>query len=113
MKRAVTILSVFAFFASSIQAQVTFQDLDTLACLDDEAYLRGISWVDVDNDGDLDVSFSGNSGTSRGFENKTGIFINQGNNHFENTGLISSDQQNQFGHSWADMNNDGFPDLYI
>ena len=85
--------------------------MEDLPFYDEEGYLRGLSWVDVDGDNDLDLTRSG----AVGFPgvNVTGIFLNNGNDQFENTGLISSSQDNPFGHSWADFDNDGDPDLYI
>jgi gliding motility-associated-like protein len=94
-------------------AQISFQELPNLPFLDDEGYLRGISWVDVDNDNDLDVCVSGSKGIPPTTENITAVYINQGNGVFADLGLLSSSQNNPMGHSWADIDNDGDLDGYF
>lgn len=67
------------------------------------------SFVDYDNDGRMDVAFSGNEGGPQA------LYRNQGNGTFVNVtaaaGLTSS--QPCQGIAWGDYNNDGLLDLYI
>jgi enediyne biosynthesis protein E4 len=99
------------FLAQRATAQVSFQELTTLPFLDNEAYLNGVSWVDVDNDNDLDVCVTGMKGSA--FINQSAIFVQDANGNFSNTGLLTSAQKIPMRHGWADFNNDGALDLYI
>jgi len=55
-------------------AQVTFQQIPGLAFFDDQGYLNGVSWVDVDNDDDLDVYIAATC--ARGYlQRKSGYFL--------------------------------------
>ncbi|MBK8491874.1 MAG: VCBS repeat-containing protein [Saprospirales bacterium] len=112
MKKQVQTLLFGLLLAYSLPAQISFQDIPNLPFFDDQGYLRGITWVDVDGDNDLDVSVSGATGTSPNFVNATAIFIQDGSGAFSNTGLISSTQLNAFGQGWADYDNDGDLDVY-
>lgn len=101
------------FLPPSIQAQVTFQQIPGLAFFDNQGYLNGVSWVDVDNDNDLDVCVTGAGGTFPNFTNISAIYLNNGNETFTNTGLLTSVQKNPMRHGWADFDNDDDLDLYI
>ena len=97
----------------NVSAQVTFTQIPSLAFFESQGYLNGVSWVDVDQDHDLDVCVTGSGGTFPNFTNISAIFINNGNETFTNTGLLNSTQKNAMRHGWADYNNDGNLDLYI
>ncbi|HMR41251.1 MAG TPA: FG-GAP-like repeat-containing protein [Ignavibacteria bacterium] len=62
----------------------------------------GTSWVDVDNDGYLDL-----------YINRKGIYRNNGNGNFSMYGTILESNVNNLGNSWADYNNDGFIDCWV
>ena len=111
MKPSVLILSFL--IPISIFAQPSFQEVVNLPFYDDVGYLRGISWVDVDNDNDLDVCISGLAGIPPNTVNLTAVYENQGNNTFVNNGWITSNQLNAGGHAWADIDNDGDLDGYF
>ncbi len=67
------------------------------------------SWVDYDNDGDLDLYVIVRSNTNNDF------FINNGNGTFtrNTTASITTSGGNSTGGSWGDYNNDGFLDVFI
>src|SRR5690606_35174560 len=75
----------------------------------DAFYSRNADWIDIDNDGVIDL-FVANENNQ--FQN---LYINDGNDLF--TSLPSSVLHNYAGNSassiWADVNNDGYFDLFI
>lgn len=62
----------------------------------------GSSWVDIDNDGKLDL-----------FINKSRIFKNLGNGNFVVQQTAMANQNLTLGNSWADYNNDGLIDCFV
>ncbi len=69
-----------------------------------DANYSGAAWVDIDNDGNLDL-----------FVTKNFLFRNLGNGNFErlaNFQSLSGSQQGN-GTSWADYDNDGDADLFL
>lgn len=111
--RILVALFVFSLTTSAIFAQVSFQEIPGLPFLDNQSYLNGVSWIDVDNDNDLDVCVTGAGGTFPNFVNRSAIFVNDGNGNFSNTNLLMSAQANAMRHGWADIDNDDDLDLYI
>ncbi|WNJ17036.1 CRTAC1 family protein [Pontibacter sp. G13] len=77
----------------------------------DTTNTNGVSWVDVDGDGDLDL-FLTNAQNPFGYNI---LYRNDGGERFErwNVGEITGLQAPTFGHAWGDFNNDGLPDLYV
>ncbi len=68
------------------------------------------SWVDVENDGDLDIFISQASDFAT-----NAMYRNDGNNAFVRitSGSIVTDQAFSYGLAWGDYNNDGFQDLLV
>ncbi len=68
------------------------------------------TWVDIDNDGDLDF-FSTNYNTP------CNLWVNDGNGNFSDisasSGILQTYLWESNGASWGDYNNDGFLDVYI
>ena len=71
---------------------------------------RMASWVDIENDGDLDIFISNALDTEH-----NALYRNDGNDSFIRltAGHIANDQATSYGTAWGDYNNDGFLDLYI
>ena len=72
---------------------------------------NGVSFIDIDNDGDLDL-FLSNANIPFGFNT---IYRNDGGDEFKKieAGEVTGLQTPTFGHSWGDFDNDGLPDLFI
>src|SRR5437762_2149332 len=74
---------------------------------------RGCSWVDYDNDGNLDLFVTSVGGS--GFASQNELFRNNGNGIFtkmtaKDAGAIVPGGGNSEGPVWADYDNDGFVD---
>ncbi|MBK9271503.1 MAG: CRTAC1 family protein [Saprospiraceae bacterium] len=73
-------------------------------------YSRGVSWVDFDNDGDADLFVCN--------ENKSvnSLFRNDGNGmlvKMDQAGDLLKDKESSMSASWADVNNDGWLDVFV
>ncbi len=62
----------------------------------------GTSWVDVDNDGKLDL-----------YVNRKAIYKNLGSGNFTQTGTGLQNQSGNLSNTWSDYNNDGFIDCWV
>jgi hypothetical protein len=68
----------------------------------------GSSWVDFDNDADLDLFVSDFGGEKRLFRNLGGGFFERVRQH-----KIVGDKTNAQGHAWADVDNDGAVEVFV
>jgi enediyne biosynthesis protein E4 len=77
----------------------------------DASYAQGAGWADYDNDGWLDLFVSGGSGSTF----KDILYRNNGDGTFTRilAGSLVNDNGEGAGCAWGDVNNDGFPDLYV
>ena len=93
---------------------VTFLDVsDSLSAFTrrdrDNESAAGLAWIDYDNDGDLDLFLTNDTGESNG------LFENIGENQFVNVSA-SAGVESFEGHSAivvGDLNNDGYPELLL
>lgn len=87
----------------------TFTKITQGVILNDGGISAGVSWVDYDTDGDLDL-FVTNASAQRNF-----LYRNEGNGTFMKitTGDIVMDEYSSSGVSWGDYDNDGDPDLFV
>lgn len=88
---------------------IAFVKTDTGAVVSETAYSRGVNWIDIDSDRDLDL-FVCREGNRVNF-----LYKNNGNGYFTkitNTALTSEAGEFWSG-SWGDYDNDGDPDLFV
>ncbi|WP_198675301.1 FG-GAP-like repeat-containing protein [Pleomorphovibrio marinus] len=101
----------------------TFEDVTFEAGILSQYPTQTASWVDVDNDGWLDL-FIGNEskGETLNFASIPGrknypceLFMNNGDGTFRNEAKQAGLDVSDFvkGVSWGDINNDGYPDVYM
>lgn len=86
-----------------------FVKIDTSVVTGETAYSRGMNWVDIDNDRDLDI-FVCREGNRNEF-----LYRNDGNGNFTsitNTPLTSNGGESWSG-SWGDYDNDGDLDVLV
>ncbi len=77
------------------------------------------SWVDIDNDGDIDLYVAAAEPGLSGGKPDNNLFLNNGNGSFINktgdatTGAIVTDNEDSRHIGWGDYNNDGYPDMFV
>lgn len=69
---------------------------------------HGVNWIDIDNDGDLDLFVTNDEGPNF-------LYINDGSGNFtrEEEEEIATDMGLNYGQAWADEDRDGFLDLML
>jgi enediyne biosynthesis protein E4 len=91
----------------------TFERITTGSVVTDKFYTRGVTWIDYDNDGDLDLY------TCNERNQKNSLYKNMlketGTASFQSvTGLnIVSNGKTSWSACWGDFNNDGYLDLSL
>lgn len=83
-------------------------EIDPLSITSDNHQARQISWVDYDNDGDLDFFATGEQGDLWLYKNDEGSYTNV----TETSGLTILSIA-YWGNSWGDYDNDGYLDVFI
>jgi len=100
---------------NSVLAQIPhFSRIDTGALVNEEIRARGLYVVDYDMDGLLDL-YIGNSTGVGGLNRPNLLFKNMGHGKFSKVSdsIFSTKIYNHnSGSNWADLDNDGDPDLY-
>lgn len=106
-KKILPFLFVLAF-SSVLSAQVTFTDVAPSLGVNNNGAAQGCIFIDVNNDGFLDIYVLNNNTTNK-------LYINNGGAAFTESastwGLASSFPGR--GTSFADYNNDGYPDIVV
>ncbi len=104
----VLFLLLLLLLGSILNAQIF-----TRLTVDEETHFRRASWVDYDNDGDLDLFFGIINGANTS-DTHNKIFRNDGNDTFTDVTPSSMLNRNTFtiGLTWGDYNNDGNIDLF-
>ncbi len=107
MKQAIIYL-IFLTFVTSAQR---FINITEGPVVNDGGDSRSVNWIDFDRDGDLDLFVSnGKNGGQNNF-----FYKNNGDGTFSKLDslIITKDNSPSVGASWADFDNDGYPDLFV
>ena len=85
-----------------------FTKITNSPVVSDTGHAHGCSWVDVDNDGYLDLYVSDGAGVQR-------LYMNNKHGNFTRLlgDTIVSVLPNSFSHAWADYDKDGYLDLFV
>jgi hypothetical protein len=84
----------------------TFSRIANSPVVSNGGHSHGCSWVDVDNDADLDLYVSNDNGTKFLYFNSNGTFT------LNTTEVITANFGKTFGHSWTDLDKDGDMDVF-
>ncbi len=76
-------------------------------------FLQGSNFVDINNDGKLDVFACHDDGNNRIWANTGNGTFTPANNWIDMTTVPASDNSGNYGSVWTDFDNDGDLDLYI
>ncbi len=107
MRTTIIFLVLFSFVVSSQR----FIKITEGAIVNDGGDSRSVNWVDHDRDGDLDLFVSnGKNGGQNNF-----FYKNNGDGTFTKIDslVINQDNSPSVGASFADFDNDGYPDLFV
>jgi len=110
-KSALSLLLFFGIF--SVAGAQTFTRVTSLSnpVVTDTDRSGGLSWIDIDNDNDLDLFVSNGNLTSQ----NNRLYINNGGGTFTKViaGSIVTDGGASIGSTWGDYDNDGFLDCFV
>ncbi len=70
---------------------------------------KAVTWIDIDNDGDKDLFVTSDTDSNKLFENLGSGVLSD----ITSTSGLATSNLESFGASWADVNQDGFLDLYV
>jgi len=80
---------------------------------DPETFVQAVNFADIDNDGWLDAFVCHDDGPSRIFINNSTGQLNYDPNAIDLGTVPASDDSGNYGSVWSDVDNNGYPDLYI
>lgn len=96
----------------------TFDRLQGVPVVTDRASTGGVSWIDFDNDGDLDLVVTNGYDVSNpdgAFPQLNKFYLNNGDGTFTTLedSPFATDETFSSGSTWGDYDNDGDPDVFI
>src|ERR1700759_1856587 len=106
------LLAFFMFAEHSAFGQTFTQITDaTNPIVCDTGSSGGGSWIDINNDGLLDLFVANGNLSSQ----NNSLYLNTGNGNFikVKSGNIVNDGGSSIGSTWADYDNDGFLDCFV
>ena len=118
LHRVIVLWRCPAFFCVSLLlagpgAAQTFTEVSAAAGVNDGGNWWGMAWADYDNDGDLDLYLTYESGPEGGLE-RNRLYRNEGDGTFADVARAAGvDGVGGAGVAWADYDNDGDLDLYV
>lgn len=106
--------ALLILFEANFQLEIRSQNFTKITdgnLVNEQLRSGGSSWIDVDNDGDNDL-FVANGNLN---PQKNSLFINNGDGTFTShtQGEIVNETGKSIGGVWGDLENDGFPDLFV
>jgi hypothetical protein len=109
----ISVLVIFAFLHSSGIYPQNFTKVTDITnpVITDQFESGGGSWIDINNDGWLDLFVSNGNLTSQ----NNSLYINNRNGNFVkvNSGSLVNDGGSSIGSTFGDYNNDGNPDVFV
>ena len=108
MKKAITTTFLFLLFSTIVSAQVTFTDVSVTLGVNNNGAAQGCIFIDVNNDGYLDIYVLNNNTPNKLYINTNGTTFTESSSSW---GLASSFPGR--GTSFADYNNDGYTDIVV
>lgn len=97
--------------------EISFSRILDVAPVTDRASTGGVSWIDYDGDGFLDLYVTNgyDVSASEATPQPNRLYKNIDGSRFEEVeaGPLTSDEGFSSGSAWADIDNDGDPDLYV
>lgn len=110
-KKIFFMLFFAAYISQNFIYSQTFTKITEGDIVNEQLNSGGSSWVDVDGDGDQDL-FVANGNLNL---QKNSLFINNGDGTFTTyaQGEIVNETGKSIGGVWGDLENDGYPDLFV
>ncbi len=106
---AASAILTIALASIAIADSANFTRITTGPHVNDGGKSYGISWIDYDNDGWLDI-YVGNAGVENNF-----LYHNEGDGTYTKitNSPLANDSSRSYSHAWGDYDNDGDEDVYI
>lgn len=126
MKMNCPLYILFYLVATHGASGQAFSHVETLARLDSIRNTNGVAVADYDNDGDIDLFYTGIQNFNPADRNTWNYLMrNRGDGTFEDVTVaagfgiqyvnegLKAERGEKMGASWGDYDNDGFPDLFL
>lgn len=106
-----TLITFLLYFNTNLVTGQQFSKITTGSIVTDAGQSRSVNWLDLNNDGYLDLFVTNGPGAGA----NAFLYINNGDGTFTKveSNPVSSTPFKAVGSSWGDYNNDGNPDLCV